>query len=176
MWCGLEQVSFLGLSGRVCKMGVGSMLPQRLLWLKNFLDSSRVRQQLFLPRAYILQLSEKWEWEGCSRLEVEWGILRVPRPLSLPPSPQRASCPLPPAAVPVTGPGQSHPLLPSCKSRQDLKQAAGREPAWVSPGRVILSRLVRWGLGEFPLNRSSKLGGGGCDKRARKQQESSASP
>lgn len=76
------------------------MLPQRLLWLKNFLDSSRVRQQLFLPRAYILQLSEKWEWEGCSRLEVEWGILRVPRPLSLPPFPPKSLLSPPPCSCP----------------------------------------------------------------------------
>ena len=69
VWPRASTSSFLGLSDHISEMGVGTMVPQGFLWLKDFLDSSSVWQQLFLPRPDILQLSEKYEWKGCGQRE-----------------------------------------------------------------------------------------------------------
>uniref|UniRef100_A0A9L0STW5 Galectin n=1 Tax=Equus caballus TaxID=9796 RepID=A0A9L0STW5_HORSE len=73
----------------------------------------------------------------------------TPRPLSLPPPslPQRASCPLPPAAVPSHW---ARAESPSALESSEKSPRSGTAPAWVSGCRVVLPRLVRRGWGNSP--------------------------
>lgn len=75
--------------------------------------------------------------------------MMTPRPLSLPPPslPQRASCPLPPAAVPSHW---ARAESPSALESSEKSPRSGTAPAWVSGCRVVLPRLVRWGWGNSP--------------------------